>query len=81
MKKEDYQFLSDHTMNSFVLQHIIENCPELLNEDWKASAYLIQKNEITSKQFEIIKNHIIQNKLNIYFVKGYVSQKNYKNTY
>ena len=81
MKKEDYQFLSDHTMNSFVLQHIIENCPELLNEDWKASAYLIQKNEITSKQFEIIKNHIIQNKLNIYFVKGYVSQKYYKNPY
>ena len=81
MKKEDYQFLSDHTMNSFVLQHIIENCPELLNEDWKASAYLIQKNEITSKQFEIIKNQIIQNKLNIYFVKGYVSQKYYKNPY
>lgn len=81
MKKEDYQFLSDHTMNSFVLQHIIENCPELLNEDWKVSAYLIQKNEITSKQFEIIKNHIIQNKLNIYFVKGYVSQKYYKNPY
>lgn len=81
MNKEDYQFLSDHTMNSFVLQHIIENCPELLNEEWKAPAYLIQKNEITSKQFEIIRNYIINSKLNIYFVKGYVSQKYYENPY
>lgn len=81
MNKEDYQFLSDHTMNSFVLQHIIENCPELLNEDWKASAYLIQKNEVTSKQFETIRDYIINNRLNIYFVKGYVSQKYYENPY
>ncbi len=81
MNKEDYQFLSDHTMNSFVLQHIIENCPELLNEEWKAPAYLIQKNEITSKQFGIIRNYIINSKLNIYFVKGYVSQKYYENPY
>lgn len=81
MNKEDYQFLSDYTMNSFVLQHIIENCPELLNEEWKAPSYLIQKNEITSKQFEIIRNYIINSKLNIYFVKGYVSQKYYENPY
>ena len=81
MNKEDYQFLSDHTMNSFVLQHIIENCPELLNEYWKAPAYLIQKNEVTSKQFEVIRDYIINNRLNIYFVKGYVSQKYYENPY
>lgn len=81
MNKEDYQFLSDYTMNSFVLQHIIDNCPELLNENWKSSAYLIQKNEITSKQFEIIREYIINNGLNIYFVKGYVSQKFYENPY
>lgn len=81
MNEEDYQFLSDHTMNSFVLQHIVENYPELLNENWKSSAYLIQKNEITSKQFETIRNYILDNKLNIYFVKGYVSQKYYDNPY
>lgn len=81
MNKEDYQFLSDYTMNSFVLQHIIENYPELLNEAWKPSAYLIQKNEITNKQFAKIKDYIIDSKLNIYFVKGYVSQKYYENPY
>ena len=81
MTKEDYQFLSDYTMNSFVLQHIMENCPKLLNENWKAPAYLIQKNEITNKQFEKVRDYITSNKLNIYFVKGYVSQKYYENPY
>lgn len=81
MDKEDYQFLSDYTMNSFVLKHIIENFPELLNEDWKTTAYLIQKNEVTNNQFEKIKDYIINSGLNIYFVKGYVSQKFYENPY
>lgn len=81
MDKEDYQFLSDYTMNSFVLKHIIENSPELLNEDWKTTAYLIQKNEVTNNQFEKIKDYIINSGLNIYFVKGYVSQKFYENPY
>ena len=81
MTAEDHQFLSDHTMNNFVLQHLIENYPELLDEKWKVAAYLIQKNEITNKKFEMIKKYILDNQLNIYFVKGYVSQKYYDNPY
>lgn len=79
MTEEDHKFLSDHTMNSFVLHHLINNYPELLDEKWKAAAYLIQKNEITLKYFEEVKEYIINRGLDIYFVKGYVSQKYYEN--
>lgn len=78
MEDSDYQFLSDHTMNSFVLKHIIKHCPEVLNKKWKATEYLIQKNEVTTRYFTNIEKYIKDTKLNIYFVKGYVSQKYYE---
>jgi hypothetical protein len=79
MTKEDHQFLSDYTINSFVLHHLMQYCPELLDKHWKAAAYLIQKSEITMGYFEQVKQHIIKTGLDIYFVKGCVSQKYYKN--
>lgn len=78
MTKEDYQFLSDHTMNSFVLSNIIKYCPNEINKNWKATSYLIQKNEITTNYFKEIKNYISKNSLSIYSVKGFVTQKYYE---
>ena len=76
---EDFQFLSDYTMNGFVLEHVLKYYPDLIDKRWKAPAYLIQKNEINKSYFEKVKDYIIENKLNIYSVKGYVTQKYYEN--
>ncbi len=77
--EDDLQFLSDYTMNGFVLEHVLKNCPELVDKKWKAPAYLIQKNEINKSYFEQVRKYIINNKLDIYSVKGYVTQKYYDN--
>jgi cysteine desulfurase/selenocysteine lyase len=79
MTAQDHQFLSDYTINSFVFHHVIKYCPDLLDDHWKAAAYLIQKNEITRQYFEQVKQYIIDTGLDIYFVKGCVSQKYYQN--
>ena len=76
---DDMQFLSDYTMNGFVLTHVLKYCPELVDSNWKAPAYLIQKNEINKNYFEEVKKYIANNNLDIYSVKGYVTQKYYDN--
>lgn len=75
----DFQFLSDYTMNSFVLNHLMNYAPELVDERWKPAAYLIQKNEVNKWYFEEIKEYVSKNKIEVYFIKGYVSQKYYEN--
>lgn len=77
MTRADHQFLSDCTINTFVLHHLLRYAPELVDAQWKAAAYLIQKNEINRGYFEAITRYIQDERLNIYFVKGYVSQKYY----
>lgn len=78
--KDEFQFLSDRTINTFVLQNLLSlSHNEELNSNWKAAAYLIQKNEITKFHIKKIENFIINKALEIYFVKGYVTQKYYKN--
>lgn len=77
--ESDLQFLSDYTMNSFVLKHLLDYAPELIDKKWKRSAYLVQKNEINKHHVEEIRKYIEREQLNIYFVKGYISQKYYKN--
>lgn len=77
--ESDLQFLSDYTMNSFVLKHLLDYAPELIDKKWKKSAYLVQKNEINKHHVEEIRKYIDKEQLNIYFVKGYISQKFYTN--
>lgn len=77
--ESDLQFLSDYTMNSFVLKHLLDYAPELIDKKWKKSAYLVQKNEINKHHVEEIRKYIDTEQLNIYFVKGYISQKFYTN--
>lgn len=78
MTEEDHQLLSDYTINTFVLHHLLHYAPELIDKRWKASAYLIQKNEINRGYFEQIVRYIHHANLNVCFVKGYISQKYYK---
>lgn len=77
--ESDLQFLSDYTMNSFVLKHLLDYAPDLIDKKWKKSAYLVQKNEINKHYVEEIRKYIEREQLNIYFVKGYISQKFYTN--
>lgn len=77
--EEDLQFLSDYTMNSIVLKHLMKYAPEMVDEKWKKAAYLIQKNEINKTYVETIRKFILEDQLQIYFVKGYISQKYYAN--
>lgn len=77
MKEEDYQFLSDYTMNGFVLRNLLTYCSDEISSNWKATSYLIQKNEILLNYFERILKYINDKKFLIYPVKGYVTQKFY----
>lgn len=77
--EEELQFLSDRTINTFIMKNALKDKEVRLDKRWKAAAYLIQKNEITRPKMDIIKDFIIENKLNIYFVKGYVTQRYYEN--
>ena len=76
---KDLQFLSDFTMNGFILDHLLKYFPDIVDKKWKGAAYLIQKNEINKAHFEKVKDYIRDNKLDIYSVKGYVTQKYYEN--
>lgn len=77
MTEADHQFLSDYTINTFVLYHLLRYAPDLVDKGWKASAYLIQKNEVNRGYFERIIKYISDFSLDIYSVKGYVSQRYY----
>lgn len=76
---DDYQFLSDYTINSFVLNNILKYCPNQINKSWKSTAYLIQKNEILSKQFQMILDYLKYANYKIYPIKGYITQNLYEN--
>jgi len=78
MTQRDHQFLSDHTMNSFVLHHLLEHAPDLIDKSWKAASYLIQKNEINHPYIEQIRAYAVSAGLDVYFVKGYITQKYYQ---
>lgn len=75
----ELQFLSDRTINTFILKNIYESAPQLIDRKWKPAAYLVQKNEVNSKYVDKIKEYIKNNGLKLYFVKGYITQQYYDN--
>lgn len=79
IKGSDYDFLLSYKIDSIVFYHLLNNCPELINKVWNKTAHRVQKSEVTKGLIEKIKNYISNEKLNIYFIKGYITKKYYKN--
>lgn len=75
----DYDFMLSYKIDSIVYYHLLNNCPELISKIWYKTAHRVQKTEVTKGTIERIKNYIYNEKLDVYFIKGYITKKYYEN--
>lgn len=81
MNSNDYRFLQKNKLDGFIFNHLINNKNILnpIDKRWVNTAYRIYKNYVAKAYIEKIKKFIINESLDIYFIKGYITKKYYAN--